>query len=119
MAAISASTLADSTTPAACNCSRRFTIAGGIGASAGGLAAFEAFFSGMPAEAEVRQELRTEAAQRVRRSLVLGKLAEAEGIEVTEEEVQAEVDRQRQGAQSARKDCEGQDKVAADPDCGA
>jgi len=23
------------------------------------------------------------------------------------------------GAQSARKDCEGQDKVAADPDCGA
>jgi trigger factor len=43
-------------------------------------------------EQELRDELRPSATERVKRSLALGKLAEDEGLDVTEEDVQAEVD---------------------------
>jgi len=44
-------------------------------------------------EEELRQELRWEAAQRVQRSLVLSKLAEVEGIGVSKEDIEAEIER--------------------------
>ena len=43
-------------------------------------------------EEEVRAELRPIAELRLRRSLVLSKVAEAENIEVTDEEVEAEIE---------------------------
>jgi trigger factor len=48
--------------------------------------------AGRPEE-EVRQEMRLQAVERIQRSLVLGKLAEAEGISVSEEDIDAEIDR--------------------------
>lgn len=44
-------------------------------------------------EAEYRDSLRETAEQRLRRGLVLGRLTEAESIEVTPEEIEAEVDK--------------------------
>jgi len=44
-------------------------------------------------EEEVRQELRLQAVQRIQRSLVLAKLAEVEGITVSEEDIDAEIER--------------------------
>jgi trigger factor len=43
-------------------------------------------------EEEFRQELRTQAEERLARSLILGKLVEAEAIEVGEDELQEEID---------------------------
>jgi trigger factor len=51
-------------------------------------------------EEEVRAELRPLAETRLRRSLVLAELAEAEHIEVTDAEVEAEIDRLASGAGS-------------------
>ncbi|MBI3953281.1 MAG: trigger factor [Chloroflexi bacterium] len=42
--------------------------------------------------AQLREELRPQATRNLRQSLVLGKVAEAEGVQVTAEEVEAEVD---------------------------
>ncbi len=42
--------------------------------------------------AQLREELRPQATKTLRQSLVLGKVAEAEGLQVTEEEVQADID---------------------------
>jgi trigger factor len=44
-------------------------------------------------EEEVRQELRLQAVERIQRSLVLNKVAEAEAISVGEEDVDAEIER--------------------------
>ena len=44
-------------------------------------------------EEEVRQELRLQAVERIQRSLVLGKVAEVEGISVGEEDIDAEIER--------------------------
>ena len=49
-------------------------------------------------EEELREELRPAATKRVIRSLVLGKVAEAEKIEVSDAEIDAELDRMIQGA---------------------
>ena len=49
-------------------------------------------------EEELRGELRPLATERITRSLVLGKMAEEEGIEVTEAEIDEEVERMVQGA---------------------
>jgi trigger factor len=49
-------------------------------------------------EDELRDELRTIAERRIRRSLVLSEVAKAEHIDVTDEEVEAEVDRIASGA---------------------
>lgn len=51
-------------------------------------------------EEEMRQELRPAAVRRVTRSLVLGKVAEAEKTEVTEEEITAELEKLVQGAEN-------------------
>lgn len=48
-------------------------------------------------EEDVREELRPEALERVRRSLVLGKVAELEQIEVTHADIDAEIDRLTSG----------------------
>jgi trigger factor len=44
-------------------------------------------------EEEVRQELRLQAVERIQRSLVLSKVAETEAISVSEEDVDAEIER--------------------------
>ena len=44
-------------------------------------------------EEEVRQELRLQAVERIQRSLVLSKVAEAEAISVSEEDIDAEIER--------------------------
>ena len=49
-------------------------------------------------EEEMRQELRPVAAKRVTRSLVLGKVAEAEKIEVTDDEITADLEKLVQGS---------------------
>jgi len=49
-------------------------------------------------EEELREELRPAATKRVIRSLMLGKVAEAEKVEVKAEEIDAELDRMIQGA---------------------
>jgi trigger factor len=49
-------------------------------------------------EEELREELRPAATKRVTRSLVLGKVAEVEKIEVSDAEIDAELDRMVQGA---------------------
>lgn len=49
-------------------------------------------------EEELREELRPAATKRVIRSLVLGKISEAEKIEVSESDIDAELDRMIQGA---------------------
>ena len=51
-------------------------------------------------EEELREELRPVAAKRVTRSLVLGKVAEAEKIEVTEEEITADLEKIVQSAEN-------------------
>jgi len=51
-------------------------------------------------EDELREEMRPVAAKRVTRSLVLGKVAEAEKIEVPEEEITAELEKMVQGAEN-------------------
>jgi trigger factor len=50
-------------------------------------------------EEELREELRPVAAKRVTRSLVLGKVAEAEKIEVTDEEITANLEKLAQGSE--------------------
>jgi trigger factor len=63
-------------------------------ASASGAADVEAYLRDMrKPEEELRQELRWEASQRVQRSLVLSKLAEAEGITVGKDDIDAEIER--------------------------
>ncbi len=47
---------------------------------------------------ELREEMRPVAAKRVTRSLVLGKVAEAEKIEVTDDEITAELEKLAQGS---------------------
>ncbi len=49
-------------------------------------------------EEQIREELRPMAEARVKRSLVLDKVAQVEGIEVTEEDVQQEIDSLTQGS---------------------
>jgi len=49
-------------------------------------------------EEQIREELRPMAEARVKRSLVLDKVAQVEGIEVTEEDVQREIDSLPQGS---------------------
>jgi trigger factor len=44
-------------------------------------------------EEEVRQELRLQAVERIQSSLVLGKVAQVEGISVSEEDIDAEIER--------------------------
>ncbi len=44
-------------------------------------------------EEELRQELRFQAVERIQRSLVLGKVAEVEGVSVSEEDIDAEIER--------------------------
>jgi len=51
-------------------------------------------------EEELREELRPVAAKRVTRSLVLGKVAEAEKIEVTDGEITAELEKLAQGSEN-------------------
>jgi len=51
-------------------------------------------------EEELREELRPVADKRVTRSLVLGKVAEAEKIEVTDEEINADLKKLVQGAEN-------------------
>ncbi|MBA7564545.1 MAG: trigger factor [Dehalococcoidia bacterium] len=51
-------------------------------------------------EEELREELRPVAAKRVTRSLVLGKVAEAEKIEVTDEEITADLEKLVQGSEN-------------------
>jgi len=51
-------------------------------------------------EEELREELRPVAAKRVTRSLVLGKVAEAEKIEVTDDEITAELEKLVQGSEN-------------------
>ncbi len=48
-------------------------------------------------EAEYREEVRPQAERRVRRGLALGRLAELEGIEVTDADVEAEVEKYAAG----------------------
>ena len=63
-------------------------------ASASGAADVEAYLRlGRKPEDELRQELRWEASQRVQRSLVLSKLAQVEGISVTKDDIDAEIER--------------------------
>lgn len=52
-------------------------------------------------EEEMRAEMRPEAAKRLRNSLVLRTIAEREGIEVTDADVEAEIDRMVEGAAEA------------------
>lgn len=49
-------------------------------------------------EEDLRRDLEPQARQRIRRALVLAEVVEAEGLEATEEEVQAEVERMVAGA---------------------
>jgi trigger factor len=49
-------------------------------------------------EEELKEELRPIATKRVTQSLVLAKVVEAEGIEVTDEEIDGEVEALAQGA---------------------
>jgi trigger factor len=49
-------------------------------------------------EEDLRQELRWEATQRVQRSLVLSKLARVEGISVSKEDIEAEIERLAESA---------------------
>jgi len=51
-------------------------------------------------EEEMRKEMRPVAIRRVTRSLVLGRVAEAEKIEVTDEEITAELEKMVQGAEN-------------------
>jgi len=51
-------------------------------------------------EEELREELRPIAAKRVTRSLVLGRVAEAEKIEVTDDEITADLERLVQGSEN-------------------
>jgi trigger factor len=51
-------------------------------------------------EEEMREELRPVAAKRVARSLVLGKVAEAEKVEVTDDEITAELEKLVQGSEN-------------------
>jgi len=51
-------------------------------------------------EEELREELHPVAAKRVTRSLVLGKVAEAEKIEVTDGEITAELEKLAQGSEN-------------------
>lgn len=53
----------------------------------------------IPADAEVREQLRPKATERARQSLVLEKLAEAEKIEVSPQDIDSEVERLAAGAQ--------------------
>lgn len=63
-------------------------------ASASGAADVEAYLRDMrKSEEELRQELRWEAAQRVQQSLVATKVAEMEGITVSKEDIDAEIER--------------------------
>ena len=63
-------------------------------ASASGAADVEAYLrDSRKPEDELRQELRWEATQRVQRSLVLSKLAQVEGISVTKDDIDAEIER--------------------------
>ena len=63
-------------------------------ANASGAADVEAYLRYMrKPEEELRQELHWEATQRVQRLLVLSKLAEVEGIAVSKEDIDAEVER--------------------------
>ena len=63
-------------------------------ATASGAEDVEAYLRDMrKSEEELRQELRWEAAQRVQRWLVLAKVAEVEGIVVSKEDVDAEIER--------------------------
>lgn len=63
-------------------------------ANASGAADVEAYLRDMrKPEEELRQELRWQAIQRVQRSLVLSKLAEVEGISVSKEDIDAEIER--------------------------
>jgi trigger factor len=63
-------------------------------ATASGAADVEAYLRDMrKSEEELRQELRWEATERVQRSLVLSKLAEVEGIAVSKEDIDAEIER--------------------------
>jgi trigger factor len=73
-------------------------------ANASGAADVEAYLRDMrKPEEELRQELRWAATQRVQRSLVLSKLAEVEGIAVSKEDIDAEIERlaASAGAQAA------------------
>jgi trigger factor len=63
-------------------------------ATASGAADVEAYLRDMrKSEEELRQELRWEATERVQRSLVLSKLAEVEGIAVSREDIDVEIER--------------------------
>jgi len=63
-------------------------------ANASGAADVEAYLRDMrKPEEELRQELHWEATQRVQRSLVLGKLAQVEGISVSKQDIDAEIER--------------------------
>jgi trigger factor len=63
-------------------------------ANASGAADVEAYLRDMrKPEEELRQELHWEATQRVQRSLVLMKLAEAESISISKEDIDAEIER--------------------------
>jgi len=63
-------------------------------ANASGAADVEAYLRDLrKPEEDLRQELRWEAIQRVQRSLVLSKLAEAEGIAVSKDDIDAEIER--------------------------
>lgn len=52
-------------------------------------------------EEEMRAEMRPEATKRLRNSMVLRTIAQREGIEVTEAEIDAEIERMLQGAEQA------------------
>jgi len=63
-------------------------------ANASGAADVEAYLRDLrKPEEDLRQELRWEAIQRVQRSLVMSKLAEAEGIAVSKDDIDAEIER--------------------------
>ncbi|HJX61016.1 MAG TPA: trigger factor [Dehalococcoidia bacterium] len=63
-------------------------------ANASGAADVEAYLRDLrKPEEDLRQELRWEAIQRVQNSLVLSKLAEAEGIAVSKDDIDAEIER--------------------------
>ena len=68
-------------------------------ANASGAADVEAYLRDMrKPEEDLRQELRWEATQRVQRSLVLSKLARVEGISVSKEDIEAEIERLAESA---------------------
>jgi trigger factor len=62
--------------------------------SAGGAGDIESYLKRVHrSEEELRQELRLQAVERIHNSLVLGKVAEVEGISVGKEDIDAEIER--------------------------